>query len=54
MRLMRKDNAAIHAGKEIEANLLKSPAQVLAEESDSDQKSAIRAGIMAQLKATPT
>lgn len=48
LRLMRGDNA-VYNHHEMVPVLLKSPRQQLAEEIDSEQKLAVRAGIMAQL-----
>jgi hypothetical protein len=53
LRLIRADNAAMHAQHEMEPLLLKSPAQKLADIYDSEQKQAIRSGIMRQLTGKP-
>lgn len=50
LRIMRADNAAIHADHKMEPSLIKSPAQQRAEEFDEEQRQAIRGGIMAQLR----
>lgn len=47
---MRADNAAIHAGHQMEPLVIKSPAQEMRDQIDTEKKNAIRAGIMAQLK----
>lgn len=54
LRLMRCDNVAMHAQKQVEPFVLKSPAQLRADEDDSENKRQIRGGIMAQLMRPTT
>jgi hypothetical protein len=49
IRIMRADNVAIHSGQKMEPILMRSPKQVAADEEASQEKAAIRGGIMAQL-----
>lgn len=51
LRIMRADAAAMHADHKMEPMIIKSPAQLLYDDQDSDHKLAIRGGIMAQLTA---
>ena len=53
LRLIRADQAAMHANEKMEPMLIKSPAQTRAEEFDNERRLAIRAGIMAQLQGLP-
>ena len=50
LRLIRADQAALHANEKMEPMLIKSPAQARAEAVDDERRLAIRAGIMAQLQ----
>lgn len=54
LRIMRSDNSVLAGGDPLEPVLVKSPAQQLADQFDSEQKQAIRGGINAQLYAPIT
>lgn len=49
MRIMRAEAVVIGGGEYSEPQLIKTPAQCLADEMDAEQKAKIRVGIMSQL-----